>query len=459
MTHRTPGLGDIAARRLASQPVLAVVIGLVGGIVAWFRLDGATRDTLWAEDGQLFLVGNDAYGPVDSVFRSYAGYLHVVPRLLSDVAAPLGSLEGHAMTVAALSCLTVGAISSLVFVCTHGVIESTVIRILVASVTVLVPSGPIETTGNLANLHWYFMWLAPWLLLARPSRWGQAIGLGVVGLLAGLTEIQVALFLPLMIFRLRDRLIWPAAVGLAVGALAQIVTSVTQPRPSPTGSVPGVLDQVQGYLLNVVVPLYQPSFAGPRGLLSDHGWWVAVVLAVPFVAALVILVVHAVPIAARRLNDPRVMTVAAILLGALVPFGGALFLNRQPYLDFDAFALADLALRTPLRYGVVPSMFLLAAVLLCLDLVHVRASRWAPAVVWTGMAGVLALLLWHVGPQTSWRSDGPRWSASVEAAQQACREGNAPPPVRVAPSGSWGISLTCDAQGRAVDPRPTIIAP
>ena len=37
----------------------------------------------------------------------------------------------------------------------------------------LLPLLPNEVLGNEANLHWIFLWLAPWLLLANPrTRWG-----------------------------------------------------------------------------------------------------------------------------------------------------------------------------------------------------------------------------------------------------------------------------------------------
>lgn len=444
-----PAAGPHVLRRAAGSPALqAALIGLVMSAVAWLRLDNTTRGTVWAEDGVIFLLERRTLGPWDSVFHVYAGYLQVGPRLLSNIAGVIAPVQLYAVTVTALCCVVLGAISSLVFLCTRDVVGSTLVRAALASVTVLVPSGSIETMGNLANLHWYALWLAPWLLLARPTRWRHAAVLGVVALLAGLTEIQVALFLPLVLFRLRDRRAWLVAVGLAAGVVAQVVATVSHPRPRPTDPVPGVVDIVKGFLLNVVVPLWTPSVDGPGRYFADHGWVVAVVMALPFlvVGLGVVLVVGKASVRARSL-DPRAALVVALVLGAAVPFVAAVVLNPSLRLAYDSFTVEQLSGRLPLRYGLVPMMFLLATALVWIDTrldprtTHGLRGRTAAGIV---LVGVMALQLWHVAPDGSRRSEGPGWNPGVEQAQAECRAGSAPTPVAAAPAAQWAVPLDCD---------------
>jgi len=432
-------------RRIASSPsAQATLLGLVLAAVAWARLDATTRGTVWAEDGVVFLAERRGLGPWDSILHVYAGYLQVGPRLLSDVAGVVAPVELYAVTVTALCCLTLGAIGALVLVCTRGLVDSLVVRVALASVTVLVPAGPIETTGNLANLHWYALWLAPWLLLARPGRWVTAAALGVVALLAGLTEIQVALFLPLVLLRLRDRRAWPAAAGLALGVAAQVVASINHPRPRPTDDVPGLVDLAKGFLLNVVVPIWTPSVDGPGSPFADHGWWLALLMAVPFVlAGAALLVVTATSLVRRRSIDDRTTVFAAAALGVVVPFVAAIVLNPSSRLAYDSFTVAELSERFPLRYGVVPAMFLIATLLLWIDAWLRRPERWRVVTATVLVVGVGGLLLWHVAPDGTRRSEGPGWRAGVAAAQAACRAGEVPAPVAAAPKQDWAVVLDC----------------
>ena len=143
-------------------------------------------------------------------------------------------------------------------------------RLALGAVTVLVPAAPIEVSGNAANLHWYFLWLAPWLLMAAPTRWLTGIALGVVALLAGLTEIQVALFVPLVLVEARNRYRLPVVVGLLLGVAAQVVATLTSPRSDPYGSPPNLHDLVEAYPVHVVVPVWMPKFHGRAGHRLRH---------------------------------------------------------------------------------------------------------------------------------------------------------------------------------------------
>jgi hypothetical protein len=104
-----------------------------------------------------------------------------------------------------VSVLVVGAVGALVFICSRQIVPWLPARISIAALAALIPTAPIEVLGNTANLHWYLLWLTPWLLMARPSSRLASWFFGAVALAIALTEIQVVIFLPLIAWRFRDR--------------------------------------------------------------------------------------------------------------------------------------------------------------------------------------------------------------------------------------------------------------
>ncbi|WIB35270.1 glycosyltransferase family 87 protein [Curtobacterium sp. MCJR17_043] len=206
-----------------------LVLWVVVSVAGWFRLTAQVRNTVWAEDGKVFLEEQFDMGVLGALFHDYAGYLHVVPRLLVAVASHAAPIDRFAVTVSVLCVLVTGAVGAAVYVLTAGVLDSVVARVLLAFVPALVPLGPMEIQANVANLHWFLMFLVPFALLTPVRSWTKGILLGVATLLAGLTEIQVVAFFPLFLLGIRNRHRWPVIAGTVVGGAAQVVTTLMHP--------------------------------------------------------------------------------------------------------------------------------------------------------------------------------------------------------------------------------------
>jgi hypothetical protein len=417
------------------EQLVAVAVGVVAAATAWLRLDARTRGVVWAEDGR-FLEDRLRSGPGGSLLEPFQGYLHVLPRAVVELAAVL-PLRHYAVAVTGLSCLVVGAVAALVYVCSRDVLVSRAARCALALVTVLVPTAAVEALGNTANLHWFLLWLTPWVLLCRPRSTRQGWALGLVLLLVALSELQAVYFVPLLLLEPRDRRRWPMAAGLLVGLAAQVAVLLATGRSagSADSGNPTVLDLVQGYGLHVFLQQWLPGRGGVGEVLVDHGWPLVVLASLPFLVAVGVLV------GGGRDRDDRVVS-AAVLVGAVVPFVAGLVLNFRDFLAFADLDLATLAVFAPLRYALVPSMFVLAAVVVVAD----RLAR-APSRVRQGIAVTLLLALGvlgvvHAGPGPTNRSGFPGWASGVAVAVRECRAGAERVAVPQAPEG-WEVDVDC----------------
>lgn len=389
---------------------LALVIATASAAWIWHRLGFPARGTAWAEDSGRFLEQRIASGPIRTLWHPYDGYLHLVPRVLVDVAVAIRPVHDYATVVNALSCTVIGLVCGAVFLLAGPVVRAWPLRVLLAVVPVISPIGIVEIAGNTANLHWYLLFLAPWLFAARPRSWWSAAVLAATALAVTLTEIQTAVFLPLFLLARRERRALPVLGAALLGIAAQVVATVTHPRP-PATSITSPSDIVLGYLTQAFAGGWTPRVQRVGMAVLDHGWWVLVVPAVAVLAALAV---------AARVGGPqrRWMSVA-LVGGSVVVWTAAFALNHVDDSDWSAFTRQQYAGTGPYRYAAAASMLLVAAVVLAADALLARGRWWAvPA--WLLVASVVAAGV--LGAHTVERRDaGPVWATQVEHAVPGCR--------------------------------------
>lgn len=394
--------------------------------IAWFRLDGLARGTIWAEDGRDFL-GGALRG--NSVFEPYEGYAHVVPRILAELTVRFAAVADFAVAIAALTVLVAAGIGLLVFGLTAGLGLSRGARAGLALLTVLAPALTTEVSGNAANLHWMFLWLAPWLLLARPTTWVRAVLLGGVAFLAAATEIQLLLFLPLLLVDVRDRRRWPLAAGALLGAAVQMSAFLIDQRTSQDGH-PSIMSAMHGYALQVGGGAWMTPITPLTSAVADHGWWVAYALLVPFVLTCVwLLLTNA---------DLRVL-VMALVIGSVVIWTAGFMMNLGRMAEFAAATPEQIRTIGPLRHAVVPSMFLLAVAVLAAD----RVRRGVGVAI---VATLIVVATWSTdGRGASHRSAGPSWADAVAGARVTCEQTTAASvTIHTAPAGPlWVLPIDC----------------
>jgi hypothetical protein len=203
-------------------PLRLLLTLAVVALIALRKSDSLLNPQFWAEDGALFFIGAERYGGWGLLFRTYEGYLHVLPRIIAALGAPLPltAIPGfYAWSALALT----GAIA--------WWLQSPRLALRGGALAAVPHTGEVYLT--LCNLQWITALGLFALVLARdaaslPARAGELLLL----LLTGLTGPFIVLALPLFAWRAyRRRSRWSSIllVGALAGAGAQLPSLLACP--------------------------------------------------------------------------------------------------------------------------------------------------------------------------------------------------------------------------------------
>jgi hypothetical protein len=438
-----PGRADgPGGRRRWRGWLLALAVLVAGTVAGLLRQPGAgALDTVWAEDGSVFLGGAEDGSFPAALVRPYAGYLHLGPRLLAELAA-LTPVSRAAAVLAVGAALVTAALALAVYAASAAHLRSTLLRVVAAAPVVALPLAQEELPNAVANLHWPALYATFWMLVWNPpQRSRQAAAALVVGLTAA-SDLLCGVFVPLAVARAvsvpgrRGKLVPLALAGglvLQLGAriFAESSRELT-PNPNPVWAG-------AAYVLRTV-PL---ALVGERWLGADvdpSARYLALVL----VAWLLVAAVVAAAVR-RRLPFPAWTLAVVAAAHSAVLFGASAMLS---------------GLVVP-RYSAAPAMLLVAALAALLrpgpqpgpggagpafvPAAGSAASRWGPA----AFAGVLLLVAVVNFRVDNPRADGPRWSDSVRDARVSCQAAQGAPAaveVPISPAADrWTARLPCTA--------------
>lgn len=235
-TGRDPSSAPAAVKSDSGTPWRRRLVGLLAG-TAWvavsilLQLSRSRRtpvwDDVWAEDARYFYSNARTHPWHSTLFEPIAGYLQVVPRGWSIVAAQFPVVDG-AFLIAFTAALSASVLSVYVFVATRRVLPQTWQRYAAAGLIALHPAASWEVNAALNNVHWFFMMAAFWACLSEAgNRWRTAADVGVV-VLSALSDPLTALFLPIVLvraWRSRGSARWVAS-ALLVSLVLQYVLAI-----------------------------------------------------------------------------------------------------------------------------------------------------------------------------------------------------------------------------------------
>lgn len=431
----TLGRGESAVL-VAALLALAIILQLAR--LGW----SASLNSLWAEDGPIYLqeaLGQDFW---HAIVHTYATYLVLVPRLIAEVAS-LVPLQSMAAAVSILSAAVVALSGLIVWHASAAHVRDPFLRGTLAALTVLCPVAGLESLDSAAYVPWFMLFATFWILLWRPRTMRGAVLAALFAMATGLSTPGVWFFLPLAALRVaaaRDRRDLTILAGFAIGVAVQVPVLALNGEQAVT---PLWTSDIWTVLLQRVVD------GAPLGLrLGGIGWehlgW-------PLLIALLLAGLAGLAFGLRR-SPPGARYIAAIA----IPTSLAMFV----------VSLYQRAVGTPMlwpegiyngtgsRYAIVPVLLVVSAAVVLVDgtvRLSVRPRRLSPSA--TATCAILLIAL----ATSFWARDlavrgAPPWDDALKAAAVTCaREGVAEVAVPTSPPG-FGMQLGCD---RILDAHPS----
>jgi hypothetical protein len=392
-------------------------------------------DSIWQEDGTVFLSDALANPFFVALSDPYNAYLHVVPRIIAGVAAPI-PLDYSAVVLSVGSALVVAVLSVYVYFASASVFSSPWTRVTLAGLFVLLPATAYETNANIANLHWYLLFACFWVFMVDSESRGWVVTGAAIVLATVLSDPLTGLFLPLAAVRAVRTRTWRGRVVplLFFAALAvQLVLGASEQSPEPYApsevtDLPGIFAlRVTGSLL-----------VGDRfldELWRRFGYWFA------FGSLAVVVLALGYGFTKTRAVPRLHLTLSAVysVLFLSVPLmlrGTAEFLNRE---NFNLNGS---------RYTVVPILFLVVAVLLVLE----KADTPLREATWIGLRRLFLVVTFTLVvvnySNFAVRTAGPEWRANLAAARSACASGG-PTPIELRLDGLGGEAVERARENRS----------
>jgi hypothetical protein len=420
----------------------ALVVGLLalGTVLALLRLGfSAPLNTIWAEDGPIYLQGALTQGFWHAIFTPYAGYLVLVPRLIA-AAATLVPLEQAAAAISLISAFFAALSALAVWQASGGHVHNPYLRGGLAVATLLAAAAGQETLLSAAYVPWYMLFASFWLLFWRPRTLGGAAMGGLFLLATGLSTPGVWFFLPVALLRAasfkdaRDA----ALLGpYFLGGLVQVPVILGQEQ----GEALWTSHIWSGYAQRVVDGGLLGQTLGGE-LWSNHGLPFLIVLLAAVAVGLVWGLWKSSP-------GPRWFGVAAVLT-SLVMFVLSVY---QRAVGENIFWSTGSSGGTASRYVLVPALLLLSAGVVFVDgALRARPAErrlsW-PVVVALGLIG-LAVVTSYDMRSAEFRGR-PYWDDALRAAATKCvnrDEETAGVPTAPAP---FGVQIPCQQVASLAD--------
>lgn len=439
--------GPVLARvRPASRWLAPAAIWLISSTLTYLRVPAAGRGVVYAEDGSRFLqdwlLGRWWVVP----FMPFGGYQQFIPRLASAPIVQFLPISWWAEAVTVMASIVLGGITVLVYLLSGHTVQSVIARLGLAGIVVLVPLAGNEAVGTLNNLHWYVLFLLPWVLMARPKTLRATVWLAILALALVMTEPQCVFFAPLACYlALRRRTSRLIVSGWFLGVAIQALTLLLAPRFERSG-VPPFASALKGYLLNVSLTNVTSSSHALGSMILSTQWWAAWAVFMLFVGFAVVGWIYG-------CWSIRVM-LASVLTASIASWFASFYVNNVRGLYYSQLSKQELAHVPLVRWGTGGAMLLTSVVPLAAAALAPRvatAHHQAQHPIWRRIRQllpsvlVLALLVMMSFSFISRSSVrvGPNWARSLTDARQLCKQtGSRQITVPIAPRG-WGIKLSC----------------
>jgi hypothetical protein len=180
-------------------------------------------DSLWTEDGKVFLTQALSQHFLNTLASSYYGYLHTMPRLITNVATWF-PVQDMPLVMSLLTTFVVALVCVYVFEASGAWIASPVVRGLLALAVAFAPVTARELSGTVGNLHWYLIYGTFWAVVCPWRTRGWLVASTLLVLASILSDPLTAVVLPIAVLiaiAARDRRAWLPPVVMVAGLVVQ----------------------------------------------------------------------------------------------------------------------------------------------------------------------------------------------------------------------------------------------
>lgn len=383
------------------------------------------------EDGATFFSQAYNLTALESLTQIYAGYWHVIPRIVAETGMWLPTrLVPLYYSLAAL-CLTAAAISWFILPLHRSIVSNAWIRLVVVVLIALTPR--VDGLMLIAYVQWFLAIWAILVALAPPPkqqwvRWAMAVAYTLVAF----SVPALVMLIPLWLLRWwsandASQRWWSGLLAAVTLAATLLVMSIPRPSIMSEGNLwIAVQDTLHGLTYRgFTLPLL--GIPASDTLILRAGWWTSYLVATSFIVLL----------AYGFLTDRRPGKRALGLFLAYLAFAtAALYLIRA---ELFGFPYATTAERLPLGGGryffVSATMTLIGAAIQVEHLIATRPQLSKAATAVGLMVALSYLGAFRIGswPDADWSS----WSALVSHLNDARMESpqrSIPPVATTAPT-------------------------
>jgi hypothetical protein len=385
-------------------------MGALVAALTWLQMvrrpaDPPLWDSLFTEDGKVFLSQALSQHFLDSLATSYLGYLHTAPRFVALVATWF-PLEDAPLVISLITTAAVALVCVYVFEASAAWIASPPLRAVLALAVAFAPVTAWEIQGSLSNLHYFLIYGSFWAVICpwRSLPWLTASTL-VVGA-AVLSNPLCGLLLPIALafaIRTRERRAWIPPGVIVLGVAVQLLLRDEAAKSfggTHYAAIPRIFAERVTSSLLVGDRYLKDVFGEATG--SPFAWG-----SLALVALVVAIGLWRLPGRRRWLAGASVTLSVAYFVISVVGRGTLVLYPSKPWL------LAST------RYIYLPVLFLLTAVVAVADRGPSEARRRLP---WRELAvGGLVLATIVASYRAPHRSEGsPRWTPALGQASRAC---------------------------------------
>ncbi|QDZ16415.1 hypothetical protein [Humibacter ginsenosidimutans] len=402
-----------AARSISVSPSLrgaALYAGLfvVGFLLAYFRLPPSSSEHMWQEDGNVFLAQAMQHPFLVALFEPYAGYGHLVPRLVAAL-ADLFPLVHAPRVIAVVMALFLAALAAGIFFLLAAHLRTITARILVWCLVVAAPVAGLEIALSAANAQWYLLFGAFIAVFARREGVvATAISAAILIAAVGSSPLALVVFVPLVLIRtlaLRGRGDIVIAASAVLAGIFQLIVMLRGTRQ--LHALRSAWAIIKTYLVDV----------------QDVGWfgplWIhQAAFMMPALIALGVLLTLAAFWISWMLRRWSTLPLSALVVGAAY-FLAIVVLSGYAYTDPDQMLFIGVGS----RYFVFPIMATSLIIGTGVDrLIAIRTRRSiALAVVAILLTLSVIVVNYRAFDQRArFLSRWPVWSAAVEHARATC---------------------------------------